>query len=76
MQIIEQRLTDTRAFISKTYQIAKVKLWVNETNRITVIFVVTAVLMALFAYSLYANRHYAISASSQRAENQKLKQKY
>jgi len=54
-------------------KIVKNHLWDDKTNRLTILFILAALMIGIFTYSQYARRNYAISSSSQRYHNQLLK---
>jgi hypothetical protein len=54
----------------KASQKIKVQVWDNESNKVTFLIIIAAILMALFAYNQFALRHYAISATHQKDKNQ------
>ena len=47
----------------------KVKLWDTKTNKIALLFILAAIVIALFSWHQFARRQYALSAHSQRAHN-------
>lgn len=59
----------------KKSQEIKTKIWNNESNKLTFLFLVAAILVALFTYYQFAHRHFVISATSQKNQNKELKNK-
>jgi hypothetical protein len=47
----------------------KSKIWDNRTNRLTLLFIIAALLISVFFYHQYARRHFTLSSSSQRLHN-------
>jgi hypothetical protein len=60
-------------FSLKSYKQAKRKVWDDQNNRMTILFVLAALLVVSFTYNQYARRNYTISSATQRSYNHGLK---
>jgi len=47
----------------------KSKVWGNMDNRITLLFLISAICLCMFVYNQYARRHYSLNALTQRNHN-------